>query len=297
MTSYQLKTQTIYCGDNIKMLKDLPEIKLCFNMYNKFCLLIIIIFFHVNNVQSQDKQVDCDLLISCLNDKMVEYGGWFLDLKDGTIIDTKDNLRAEVKTNYYKQFLKGSFSGKDKSEYLLFLTFMSDEFMHVGNYGTCIAFLLDDKFKQIKGPVDLIYRVFTVHDGIYGETIKEPTKIDINNDGIEEFYFEDVYGQQGHLMKHVNIYYGNLEKLIRYEIYYSDKETLKNKYIKYNSFYKFADSKVIFNSTVEKYLIISEDENRLAFKGEYLDEYIFKDGDLKHIYDKRNINFNDFEME
>lgn len=25
MTSYQLKTQTIYCGDNIKMLNDLPD--------------------------------------------------------------------------------------------------------------------------------------------------------------------------------------------------------------------------------------------------------------------------------
>ena len=32
MTSYQLKTQTIYCGDNIKMLKDLPDesVDLCY---------------------------------------------------------------------------------------------------------------------------------------------------------------------------------------------------------------------------------------------------------------------------
>lgn len=32
MTSYQLKTQTIYCGDNLKMLKDIPDesIGFCF---------------------------------------------------------------------------------------------------------------------------------------------------------------------------------------------------------------------------------------------------------------------------
>ncbi|HEY5125001.1 MAG TPA: hypothetical protein VIK14_14810 [Ignavibacteria bacterium] len=32
MTSYQLKLQTIYCGDNLKMVKDLPDesIDLCY---------------------------------------------------------------------------------------------------------------------------------------------------------------------------------------------------------------------------------------------------------------------------
>ena len=32
MTSFQLKTQSIYCGDNLKMLKDIPDesIDLCY---------------------------------------------------------------------------------------------------------------------------------------------------------------------------------------------------------------------------------------------------------------------------
>ena len=103
----------------------------------------------------------------------------------------------------------------------------------------------------------------------------------------------------GYLFKNMNIYSGNLEDLIRYNIYYSDEGTLPthNIFINYKAEYKFLDSKVIFNSTVERYLVISEDENRLAFKGEYLDEYLLKDGELKHIYDKRNINFDEFGME
>jgi hypothetical protein len=44
MTSFQLKTQTIYCRDNLKMLKDLPE-DIFYKLRNKKNGLFNITFF------------------------------------------------------------------------------------------------------------------------------------------------------------------------------------------------------------------------------------------------------------
>ncbi len=57
MTSYQLKTQTIYCGDNLKMLKDLPDesVDLCYNNY------------HFNSGSNKDSFLDIKPVLLWIN--------------------------------------------------------------------------------------------------------------------------------------------------------------------------------------------------------------------------------------
>ena len=100
--------------------------------------------------------------------------------------------------------------------------------------------------------------------------------------------------------KQLFVYSGNFEKLLSKTICYGNFQQSNtsdgtiNSTINYNVDYGFEKSKLVFNSKVEKYLSISEEE-KLAFKGEYYDEYIFIDGKFIHKPDKRNFKESDIQ--
>jgi len=244
--------------------------------------------------------MDANVLLNNIPERIFKIKGHdniYFDL-DRMSITRAGDFRQESEEEFIEfsyNIIKGSFLNSNKIEYLFVLNIkeICSFFSHSENYGnTTLIYVFNEDYKQIS---EAKFQDYSTHL----LDVK-----DINNDGISEVFMEGSYGQMGCSESWIMIFSRNFElPALRVVNYHSCVNSgVNSEKIVLNSTYTVFDKKILFNSSLEYYVVMGfnkDDEiDKRFLKTEYRrDIYEFKKDTFIHIPEKENVDWDDERLE